>query len=106
MPTRDSSTRPIVALAALFALASASGLATAARAETRMFTGPGLAERTPQPGALNAQKISEQVGFDQRLGETLPLDLGADISVYSTPKYIEGHNGTVGGAIVASARSS
>jgi len=29
-----------------------------------------------------------------------PLDLGADISVYSTTKYIEGHNGTVGGAVV------
>ena len=27
-----------------------------------------------------------------------PLDLGADISVYSTTKYIEGHNGTIGGA--------
>lgn len=29
-----------------------------------------------------------------------PLDLGADASVYSTTKYIEGHNGTVGGAVV------
>lgn len=29
-----------------------------------------------------------------------PLDLGADISVYSTTKYIEGHNGTIGGAVV------
>ncbi|HYD00787.1 MAG TPA: PLP-dependent aspartate aminotransferase family protein [Phycisphaerales bacterium] len=29
-----------------------------------------------------------------------PLDLGADISVYSTTKYIEGHNATVGGAVV------
>lgn len=29
-----------------------------------------------------------------------PLDLGADISVYSTTKYIEGHNSTVGGAVV------
>lgn len=28
-----------------------------------------------------------------------PLDLGADISVYSTTKYIEGHNATVGGAL-------
>lgn len=28
-----------------------------------------------------------------------PLDLGADISLYSTTKYIEGHNSTVGGAI-------
>jgi cystathionine beta-lyase/cystathionine gamma-synthase len=28
-----------------------------------------------------------------------PLDLGADVSVYSTTKYIEGHNATVGGAL-------
>ena len=28
-----------------------------------------------------------------------PLDLGADISLYSTTKYIEGHNATVGGAL-------
>lgn len=28
-----------------------------------------------------------------------PLDLGADISVYSTTKYLEGHNATVGGAL-------
>ncbi len=30
-----------------------------------------------------------------------PLDLGADVSVYSTTKYIEGHNATVGGALVS-----
>lgn len=29
-----------------------------------------------------------------------PLDLGADVVVYSTTKYIEGHNATVGGALV------
>ena len=29
-----------------------------------------------------------------------PLDLGADIVVYSTTKYIEGHNATTGGAIL------
>lgn len=29
-----------------------------------------------------------------------PLDLGADVAVYSTTKYIEGHNATVGGALV------
>ncbi len=28
-----------------------------------------------------------------------PLDLGADITVYSTTKYIEGHNTTVGGSL-------
>lgn len=30
-----------------------------------------------------------------------PLDLGADICLYSTTKYIDGHNATVGGAIVS-----
>jgi cystathionine beta-lyase/cystathionine gamma-synthase len=30
----------------------------------------------------------------------LPLDLGADIVVHSTTKYIEGHNSTIGGAVV------
>lgn len=30
-----------------------------------------------------------------------PLDLGADITLYSTTKFIEGHNATVGGAIVS-----
>ncbi|MFN7961812.1 MAG: aminotransferase class I/II-fold pyridoxal phosphate-dependent enzyme [Thermoanaerobaculia bacterium] len=29
-----------------------------------------------------------------------PLDLGAHVSLYSTTKYIEGHNSTVGGALV------
>ncbi len=57
------------------ALTALSVVLAPASAETRVFSGPGLAERTPQTGALNAQKISEQVGFDQRLGEPLPLDL-------------------------------
>lgn len=30
-----------------------------------------------------------------------PLDLGADISLYSTTKFIEGHGSTVGGAVVS-----
>lgn len=30
-----------------------------------------------------------------------PLELGADVSVYSTTKYIEGHNATLGGALVS-----
>lgn len=30
-----------------------------------------------------------------------PLDLGADIVLYSTTKYIDGHNSTVGGALLA-----
>jgi len=31
----------------------------------------------------------------------LPLALGADISLHSTTKYIDGHNATVGGALIA-----
>ena len=30
-----------------------------------------------------------------------PLDLGADISIHSTTKYFDGHNATVGGAVIA-----
>jgi cystathionine beta-lyase/cystathionine gamma-synthase len=30
----------------------------------------------------------------------LPFDLGADIVVHSTTKYIEGHNSTIGGAVI------
>lgn len=33
-----------------------------------------------------------------------PLALGADLSVHSTTKYIDGHNATVGGAVVARTR--
>lgn len=29
-----------------------------------------------------------------------PLDLGADLSIHSTTKYLDGHNATVGGAVV------
>ena len=31
----------------------------------------------------------------------LPFELGADISVHSTTKYMDGHNATVGGAVVS-----
>lgn len=31
----------------------------------------------------------------------LPLDLGADIVIHSTTKYIEGHNTTIGGAVIS-----
>ena len=30
-----------------------------------------------------------------------PLDLGADLSVHSTTKYLDGHNATVGGAVIS-----
>ena len=33
-----------------------------------------------------------------------PLELGADLSVHSTTKYMDGHNQTVGGAVVSASR--
>jgi cystathionine beta-lyase/cystathionine gamma-synthase len=33
-----------------------------------------------------------------------PLELGADLSIHSTTKYFDGHNATVGGAVVARTR--
>jgi len=33
-----------------------------------------------------------------------PLELGADMSIYSTTKYMDGHNATVGGAVVCAAQ--
>lgn len=72
---RKAARPALAALAAIAALLALGAFAAPLHAEKRVFTGPGLAERTPQPGALNAQSISQQVGFDQRLGESLPLDL-------------------------------
>jgi cystathionine beta-lyase/cystathionine gamma-synthase len=53
-----------------------------------------VAEVTHAAGALLAVDNTFLTPVLQR-----PLELGADISVYSTTKHIEGHNSTVGGAI-------
>lgn len=38
--------------------------------------------------------------FQTPVGQS-PLELGADVSVYSTTKFIEGHNATLGGSLVS-----
>lgn len=50
-----------------------------------------------------AHKIDAVVVVDNTLQTPalqLPLDLGADIVLHSTTKFIEGHNATVGGALI------
>ncbi|MGH9381257.1 MAG: trans-sulfuration enzyme family protein [Thermoanaerobaculia bacterium] len=54
-----------------------------------------------------AAAIARRAGVPLAVDNTLltpalqrPLELGADIVVYSTTKYIEGHNATVGGALL------
>ncbi|MBL8888054.1 MAG: PLP-dependent transferase [Phycisphaerales bacterium] len=51
-------------------------------------------------------RITKKLGIPLAVDNTFltpvlfrPLDLGGDITVYSTTKYIEGHNATVGGSI-------
>jgi protein SCO1/2 len=73
---RDLPTRPLAACALAFACATAFDAAVAPPLfAEKVFTGPGLARREAQRGALNALDIQERVGFDQKLGATLPLDL-------------------------------
>ena len=56
----------------------------------------------------DVSKIAHEHGIPHAVDNTLltpyyqrPLDLGADLSIHSTTKYIDGHNITVGGAVVA-----
>ena len=53
-----------------------------------------LAEAARQRGILTVVDNTFLTPVLQR-----PLDLGADCSLYSTTKYIDGHNATVGGAV-------
>jgi len=67
--------RPFAALVAATGFAAFVVPALAPVAGAQQFTGAGLARRESQPGALTAQEIQQQVGFDQKLGAVVPLDL-------------------------------
>jgi cystathionine beta-lyase/cystathionine gamma-synthase len=54
-----------------------------------------VSEVTRQHGILHAVDNTFMTPYCQR-----PLELGADMVVHSTTKYFDGHNATVGGAIV------
>lgn len=52
--------------------------------------------------------IAQDIGIPHAVDNTFltpyfqrPLDLGADLSVHSTTKYMDGHNATVGGAVIS-----
>jgi cystathionine beta-lyase/cystathionine gamma-synthase len=55
-----------------------------------------ISEIARERGILHAVDNTFLTPYFQR-----PLDLGADLAVHSTTKYIDGHNATVGGAVVA-----
>lgn len=56
----------------------------------------GISEIAKQAGAVHAVDNTFLTPYYQR-----PLELGADMSIYSTTKYMDGHNATVGGAVVS-----
>ena len=96
-------------LAVTFADSSdTQALAAAFRSETRL-----LLIETPGNPTLKLTDIQAAAEIAHAAGALLavdntfltaalqrPLDLGADIALYSTTKYIEGHNATVGGALL------
>ncbi len=83
-------------------------VAAAFRPETRVVfletpANPTLALTDIESISLLAHKLGALVAVDNTfltpLGQR-PLDLGADISVYSTTKLIDGHSAALGGALV------
>lgn len=86
-----------------------AALAEAVRPATRLV----LVETPANPtlkltDLANAARVAHDAGALLAVDNTFlthvlqrPLDLGADIAVYSTTKYVEGHNATVGGALLA-----
>jgi cystathionine gamma-lyase len=56
----------------------------------------GISAIAKKVGAVHAVDNTFLTSYYQR-----PLELGADMSIYSTTKYMDGHNATVGGAVVS-----
>lgn len=55
-----------------------------------------ISEITSNCGAIHAVDNTFLTPFFQR-----PLELGADVVIHSTTKYMDGHNATVGGAVIS-----
>jgi cystathionine beta-lyase/cystathionine gamma-synthase len=84
-----------------------AALAAAFRPETRLFlvespANPTLKLTDLAAAAAAAHAAGALLAVDNTLlpGAQEPLELGADVVLYSTTKYIEGHNATVGGALL------
>jgi cystathionine gamma-lyase len=88
--------------------ASPEAVAAAVRDNTRLILTETPANPTLKLTDLAAvSKIAAANGIPHAVDNTfltpfyqLPLELGADIVIHSTTKYFDGHNATVGGAVV------
>ncbi len=81
----------------------------AARDETRLVFSETPANPTLKLTDIAAvSEVARQLGVPHVVDNTFltpyyqkPLELGADLTVHSTTKYLDGHNATIGGAVVA-----
>ena len=83
-------------------------VAAAVRGNTRLFLTETPANPTMKCSDIAAiSEIAKGAGAVHAVDNTFltpyyqrPLELGADISIHSTTKYMDGHNATVGGAVI------
>ncbi len=88
--------------------ADASAVAAAIRPNTRLILTETPANPTLKLTDIAAvSEIARERGIPHAVDNTFltpyyqrPLELGADMSIHSTTKYLDGHNATVGGAVV------
>jgi cystathionine beta-lyase/cystathionine gamma-synthase len=89
--------------------ADPDAVAEAVRENTRLILTESPANPTLKYTDIAAvSEIAREHGIPHAVDNTFltpyyqrPLDLGADLSVHSTTKYLDGHNATVGGSVVS-----
>ena len=87
----------------------AAKVAAAVRDNTKFFLTETPANPTMKCSDIAAiSEIAKSAGAAHAVDNTfltpyyqLPLELGADLAIHSTTKYMDGHNATVGGAVVS-----
>ncbi|RLA29652.1 MAG: hypothetical protein DRR11_09525 [Gammaproteobacteria bacterium] len=86
-----------------------SAVAAAVRDNTKLFLTETPANPTMKCSDIAAiSEIAKKAGAVHAVDNTFltpyfqrPLEMGADMSIHSTTKYMDGHNATVGGAVIS-----
>ena len=86
-----------------------SDVSSAVKNNTRLFLTETPANPTMKCSDIEAiSEIAKKANAVHAVDNTFltpyyqrPLDLGADLSIHSTTKYMDGHNATVGGAVIS-----
>lgn len=89
--------------------ANPDDVASAVRDNTKLFLTETPANPTMKCSDIAAiSEIAQKAGAVHAVDNTFltpyyqrPLELGADLSIHSTTKYMDGHNATVGGAVIS-----